>query len=470
MRLMFARAALLAVLAALLSATATAPAGAALTRERAVAIGSEAYEYGLPLLEFLRVRREMTSVRAPDGRTDAPINVFGNARAFAGPEDRTVVAPNVDTLYSIAHLDLGGGPVVLEHPDMGRRYFVFQLLDPYTNTFAYVGSRTTGSKGGRFAITWSGRPEAAPEGVRVIRSASRRVWVIGRTLVRGERDLAPARALMKRYRLVALSRLGRPPRRRAPGDPGRVVRSPTPGGVAFLDALGDALAGNPPPAHDRAVLRRLAAAGIGPGRHPSKAGLPAAVLAGLVEGLDRARAQLPVQARTQILRAALASGGWYVSPPGIGAYGTDYLLRARIAIVGLGANTPQEAVYPVALTDSAGRLLNGSQRYRITFAKGRAPPVRAFWSLTVYDADGFLVANPARRYAVGDSHPPLVRRPDGSIVIAVQRDRPAQRDVNWLPAPPGGFRLSLRLYQPVRSILRGAWTPPPVRRLPASAP
>lgn len=466
---MFARAALLAVLAALLGATVATPAGAAVTREQAVAIGSEAYEYGFPLLELLRVRREMTSVKAPDGRTNAPINVFGNARGFAGPRDRIVVAPNVDTLYSIAHLDLGRGPVVLEHPDMGRRYFVFQLLDPYTNTFAYVGSRTTGAKTARFAIAWTGKPARAPAGVRVVRSPSRRVWVIGRTLVRGDRDLAAARSLMKRYRLVALSRLGEPPPRRRARDPGKVVPSPTPGGLAFLDALGNALAANPPPSRDRAVLRRLARAGVGPGRHPSKAGLPADVLDGLVEGLDEARAQIPAQGRVQILRDAIAGDGWYVPPPGIGDYGTDYLLRARIAIVGLGANTPHEAIYPVALTDAGGALLNGAQRYRLVFAKDSLPPVEAFWSLTVYDGNGFLVANPARRYAVGDSHPPLVRRADGSIVVAIQRDRPAQRDVNWLPAPAAGFRLSLRLYRPERSILTGAWKPPPVHRLMPSA-
>src|SRR5215210_3077418 len=170
----------LALLAAL-AATAT-PAGATVTPEQADELGRQGYQYGLPLLEFLRVRREQTSVRCPDGVGNSPINQFSNVRGFARPQDRTVVAPNVDTLYSIAHLDLGRGPIVLSHPDMGDRYFVFQLLDPYTNVIGYVGTRTTGSGAGRFAITWTKHPGRRMPGVPVVRSGYRRVWVIGRTL------------------------------------------------------------------------------------------------------------------------------------------------------------------------------------------------------------------------------------------------------------------------------------------------
>ena len=129
---------------------------------------------------------------------------------------------------------------------------------------------------------------------------------------------------------------------------------------------------------------------------------------------------------------------------------------------GLGANTRDEAVYPTALRDSAGALLDGRSRYRIVFAKGQAPPARAFWSLTMYDADGYLVANPQKHYAIGDSHPPLARRADGSIVVVVQRTKPTEARVNWLPPPAGPFRLNLRLYMPTARVLSGAWQPPPV--------
>ena len=174
-----ARAIRLAGALAALGLAAAAPAAPAaqdsqaVTAEQASALGQEAYLYGFPLLEFLRVRRTATSVPCPDAKGNAPVNALSTATRFANPSSRTVVAPNVDTLYSIAHLDLGRGPVVLSHPDMGRRYFSFQFLDPYTNTIGYAGTRTTGARAGRFALTWTRRPGRRVAGARVMRSAAR---------------------------------------------------------------------------------------------------------------------------------------------------------------------------------------------------------------------------------------------------------------------------------------------------------
>jgi hypothetical protein len=428
--------------------------------EQAMELGREAYRYGLPLLEFLRVRAEMTSVKAPDGRGNAPVNMFSHARGFATPRDRTVVAPNVDTLYSIAHLDLAKGPIVLGHPRMGRRYFGFQFLDPYTNVIGYAGTRTTRRGAGRVEIAWTRRPGRRTPGARLIRSPYRRVWVIGRTLATDSRaDQRRARAKMLRYRLSPAPRL----RSRRPGRP-RKAPLPT-AGLELLDSLGRALAQNPPPARDRPLLDRLAQVGVGPGLRPFEAGLPTDVLDALREGVEREAAEAPARVRGEVVRQALAAGGWLSLDPKIGSYGADYDLRAAVALIGLGANTPAEAIYPTALADGDGAFLSGTGRYRLVFERGREPPARAFWSLTMYDSDGFLVANPARRYAIGTSHPPLVRRRDGSIVVLIQRERPAARDVNWLPAPAGGFRLNLRLYWPRRAALTGAWRPPPVERI-----
>jgi hypothetical protein len=428
--------------------------------EQATELGREAYRYGLPLLEFLRVRAEMTSVRAPDGRGNAPVNTFSHARGFARPRDRTVVAPNVDTLYSIAHLDLAKGPVLLSHPAMGRRFFGFQFLDPYTNVIGYAGTRTTGRGAGRVQIAWTRRPGKREPGAKLIRSRYRRVWVIGRTLATDSRaDQRRARAKMLRYRLRPGPRL----RSRRPGRP-RKAPLPT-DGLELLDALGRALAQNPPPPRDRPLLERLAGVGVGPGLRPSEAGLSADVLAALRDGVEREAAEAPTRARADVARQAIAAGGWLSLDPKIGNYGTDYDLRATVALVGLGANTPAEAIYPTALADGEGAFLTGANRYRLVFGRGEEPPTRAFWSLTMYDSGGYLVPNPTRRYAIGTSHPPLVRRRDGSIVVLIQRERPAARNVNWLPAPAGGFRLNLRLYWPRRAALTGAWRPPPVQRL-----
>jgi len=154
--------------------------------------------------------------------------------------------------------------------------------------------------------------------------------------------------------------------------------------------------------------------------------------------------------------------GWVITK-GLGSYGpTTYLQRAVVAAFGWPANQEKDAVYPNTEVDGAGEKLTGANNYTLTFAKDATPPVNGFWSLTMYTLDGFLVPNAEHRYAIGSTHPPLVKRRDGSVVVAVQRDRPAEKDVNWLPTPPAPFRMSLRIYRPKPSVLNGAWKPPPI--------
>lgn len=456
----------LAALAAPAASPAVSP--PALTHDQAVQLGREAWQYGFPLMDLLRIRREETSVRYSNGRGASPVNVFSNAMAFATAKDRTVVLPNVDTLYSLSHLDLGREPIVLGHPDMGRRFYDFEFVDPWTNVVGYLGSRTTGQRAERLALVWTGARlrQRIPRGIRVLRVRYRRIWVIGRTLSDGSRaDVRKANALQRRYTLTPLSRLGRPGRP-LPVRPGRETKHPLPKGLAFLDALGVAMRENPPPARDSAILAKLRAVGIGPGLSPSRAGLSPEALAGLVEGVNDESATRQTTMRLRVLREALSRHGWYVAPSNIGRYGTDYSFRADVAVAGIGANTEEEAMYPVAIADSTGKLFNSANRYRMVFKRGQLPPVRSFWSLTMYDISGYLVANPTNRYAVGSSHPPLVRRADGSVVIDIQRTRPTERGVNWLPSPPsGGFRLNLRLYWPTARALSRAWLPPGVERV-----
>jgi hypothetical protein len=464
-RSIFAGAILLGCLASA-GASATPAAHSAVSTTEARALGKQAYDYGLPLLDFLRVRREQTSVRCPDGRGNAPVNSFSNARGFATAADRTVVAPNTDTLYSIAHLDLGRGPILLRHPDMGKRYYSFELLDPYTNVIDIPGAREDGGRAGSFLISWkrTGLKGDRPRGARLIRSRYRRVWVIGRTLATGPADQRKARKLMRRYRLRRLDGKKRAfPKGCKPGTPAKYPTPPD--GPGFISALDVALKRNPPPRRDAQLLSQLAPVGIGPGLSPERAGLPPDVLAALYDGVAQEAASLPSATRLSILTAAKQTAGWLLPQSNIGNYGTDYLFRAQIAVVGLGANTPDEAIYPTGITDADGALYNGAHQYRLTFPPGQQPPARYFWSLTMYDSDGYLVANPINRYSVGPSHPPLVKRPDGSIVIAIQRDPPADGDVNWLPAPSGAFRLNLRLYGPSVAARAGVWRPPGVVRV-----
>lgn len=449
------------VLAALCGAS---PAQAAVNPVRAADLGVQAYVYGLPLMESMRVRATMTSIPCADEEGNAPVNAFSHAGGFPGPENRTIVAPNVDTLYSITHLDLGDGPVVLGHPDMGSRYFVFQLLDPYTNTVAYIGSRTTGSKAGRFAITWTGAPGAAPEGTTPVTVAHRRIWIIGRTLAGDPADQLAARSAMRRYTLTPPG--GAPPGTDCDTPAPKPTEAPRLTGLAFLDGLSAAMEDNPPPARDAAFLRRLTAIGVGPGRRASQAGLSRlarTVLDRAVRQIDRGMQPLADAVQTG---RAVSGRGWSTTPANIGDYGTDYIVRAGVAQIGLGANTQEEAIYRTALFDSRGDRLDGRRSsYRLRFRPGEEPPNDAFWSLTVYDDEGFLVDAPEGRYAVSSSRPPLVRRPDGSVEIVFSRTRPADPQVNWLPVPPQRFRAYLRIYAPRSAALTGGWRPPAIERL-----
>ncbi len=453
----------LAVVAGLLASAAPASAQSAVTPEQASALGKQAYDYGFPLLEFTRVRSEMTSVRCPDLRGNAPVNSFSHAGGFANPSARTVVAPNTDTLYSVTHLDLSKGPIVIGHPDMGKRYYSFELLDPYTNVIDIPGLREDGPKAGSYVIKLKGQStKGKPKGARVIKSSYERVWVIGRTLATDAKDQRKAQKLMARYTLTKLN--GKPARKLPKGcKPGEPGAFPTPkDGPGFIAALNEAMEKNPPPKRDKPFLSQLAPLGVGPGLSPESAGLSPDALAALYQGVADEAAALPTRARLEAFAGAQGSQGWLPLKPTIGDYGTDYAFRAFIATVGLGANTPDEAIYPTGITDGTGALYNGASSYRLTFPPGQEPPAKYFWSLTMYDSSGYLVDNPANRYTVGPTHEPFVKQADGSVVIAIQGTDPGDPTVNWLPAPRGELPPEPAPLRPEQGGAVRGWRPPGV--------
>jgi len=464
----FATAAVLAAAAPAGAAAGTFSFGSTPDQQRAAgeAMGKEAYLYGFPLNEFNLIRKA-------DLKLSAPLNVLANAQQLATPAAQGVVAPNTDTLYSLAQIDLGKGPVVLKVPKMDhglfdRRYWTFEFVEPYTNVVGYIGSRLNGSAGGTWALEWSGAKskKALPKGVKRFKSSARRLWVIGRTLVKGNKDEAKAKKLMAQYRLGTLADLtaGKAltkPRNLTPGRPKTVE----PTGLGFLDLLSAGMTDDPPPTRDAEIVARMRNFGIGVGLKPSTAGLPAPVLEGLAAGVGAAAASLPIEARLPILTQAKENGGWYDPSPKVGIFGTDYAMRARVALVGIGINTVEESTYPTALTDSAGEMLSGANSYRMVFKRGKLPPVKGFWSVTMYDSNGYLVPNAAKTYAVGPDHPGMITRKDGSVVIVVQKSKPTEKDVNWLPSPAAGFRLNMRLYVPSKSILNGTWKPPGIEKV-----
>lgn len=419
---------------------------------RAFSAAVAAYVYGVaPLKVEATVRR-------------FPANTMISVARLVDPAVKTVVLPNHDTAYTVGQLDLSRGPLVIDTPDTAGRYYVLQLLDAYSNTFRYIGRRTTGSDAGSFALVPPGFRGTLPAGVRRIRSPTPLVWLLGRTLIRDEAEIPAVTPLLAGYRATPLERWATGERRPSVVLPSFPPQPPTslPHGLRFFDSLGAYLGDNPPPARDACALRAFARVGIGPGRTPSvEASGP------LRAGLEAARRYGPRLISAAVRRSNAYSrrgnNGWLVAQSYVGSYGRNYLGRAIVARIALGANTPEETVYPLALTDSRGRPLSGRHRYRLRFECGRLPPVGAFWSLTMYGDDGYLYENPLRRYAIGDRTSGLRRGRDGSLTLFIQHRRPAGAAAsNWLPAPRGRFRVALRLYEPRRSVLSGAWRPPPL--------
>jgi hypothetical protein len=429
--------------------------------------GIDAYIYGYPLVLMDVTRRFMTNVPAPTaGR--APINQLGHRKEFPTPESKGVVSPNADTLYSVAWLDLTHEPMVLHVPDTKGRYYVMQLLDAWTNVFAAPGKRTTGTGEGNFAIIGPGWKGDIPAGLTPIRSPTNMVWLLGRTQTNGPADFAAVHAAQQQYALTPLRAWGTPytPPDAVSVDPGADTKTPPVKQVREMDAntffktLATLMASNAPGDADGPMVARLKRLGMVPGGDFDMERLGPATAKALRRAVQTARRRL---AATPAIGGDIENG-WRVDR-NMGRYGTEYLRRALVASAALGANLPEDALYPYTEVDGDGRKLSGAHRYVLHFDKGQTPPTKAFWSLTMYNSDHFFVENPIGRYAIGDRDA-LAYNQDGSLDLLLQREAPGGRESNWLPAPAGPFNLILRIYWPRPEVMRGTWKPPAVQRLP----
>lgn len=430
-------------------------------------IATEAYVFGYPLV-LMEVTKKVLTNTPKVAEKAAPLNQFCHVRVFRGPEDKEVVRPNVDTLYSSAWLDLSREPVILHLPEVKKCYYLMQLMDAWTNVFASLGTRTTGEHAGNFAIVGPGWHGALPPKVKKIQSPTNTVWILGRTLTRGPADYAAVHAIQAQYTLTPLRAWGQkysPPAGKV--DPSVDMMTPPVKQVAkmtaatFFPTLAQGMKTNPPAAADAPVLKRFAALGLVPGQDFNPAKLAPAVAQALEAGVKRGQERIAAKA----LKIGVIKNGWQIPQPPMGSYGTEYIQRAAIAFFGLGANLRKDAVYPTAYTDQDGQLLTGKHRYVLHFDKEQLPPVNAFWSLTMYDQYSFLVANPIGRYGLGDRDP-LKYNADGSLDLYLQHQSPgSDKEANWLPAPADDFNVTLRLYWPKQAVLNGAWTPPPIKRV-----
>ena len=420
------------------------------------AIAERAYVYAYPLV-LMAATRDTALVRTPP-------NAFLHAPQFPDSRFRQVIRPNADTLYSSAWIDLSKEPLILQVPDTHDRYYLLQFMDAWTETFAIPGKRTTGTGEGLFAIVGPGWKGQLPARAQKLESPTNMVWLIGRTQTNGAVDYPNVHDIQKGFVLMPLSLYPDGVRARQPytpavpsraGTPPAQVRSLEP--LEFFRDFSELLKTNAPHSADRDMVRDLARIGIVPGRDFDQTRLGPDGIQALEMGARAASARL------EQLDGAIGKHGptnWSGGGRKVGRYGTDYAARAAVARIGLGANPPEDAVYLHCQQDAAGAPLSGANRYRMHFAKSSTPPVKAFWSITMYSQDGYFVANRINRYTIGDRDP-LKFNPDGSLDLYIQTEKPAVES-NWLPAPSTPFNLSLRLYWPGEEILSGKWIPPAV--------
>jgi hypothetical protein len=444
---------------AVLLALAVAAGGMLYALSGRIMLGAQAYLFGYPLV--------ITDVtRANAALTVGPENQLRRVRQFPDAAFRGVVRPNVDTLYTTAFIDMAKGPWVFELPANDQRYEVMPFMDAWTNVFAAPGTRTTGTGGGRFLLVgphWRGQ---APAGLTLLRSPTQIVWLIGRTQTNGGADYPLVHRLQDglALRSLAVWQAAQPeaavPWQAAAAPPvAPVMQMRAMSAETFFGRLATLMVNNPPAAEDAPMVASLARIGIAPGQPPQWGPLDRWSIA-----LGRWLADWTVARELGEPRDLVR--GWSTPPAMLGNYGTAYNVRAAVAMVGLGANLPADAIYPNTKVDATGQPLDGSHRYRLHFKSGDLPPVKAFWSVTAYGPDDFFIDNPIHRYALGDRDP-LVFNADGSLDLVVQADAPdGDRKSNWLPVKSGqAFLLNARLYWPKPQALDGRWGMPAVERI-----
>jgi hypothetical protein len=432
-------------------------------------VASDAYIYGYPLVTMEMTRRVITNVGKAEG-TRAPMGQLIKLREYPNASFKDVTAPNADTLYTTAFLDVGKEPWVVSIPDMKGRYFLFPMLDGWTTVFQVPGKRTTGTGAQTYAITAPGWRGTLPAGVKQYKSPTSIVWLLGRIYCTGTpEDYAAVHALQDQVKLVPLSAYGKeytpPPGTVDPNiDMKTAVRDQVNrmDAVAYFTLLADLLKANPPSLADRPALAHFARIGLVPGKDFDASKFNPDLAKRVPQAsFDRIMLQLKVN------KAVKKVNGWLFDTQ-TGMYGTDYLNRALVTAIGLGANRVQDAVYPTSLKDADGNDYDGSQRYVMRFPKGQLPPVHGFWSVTMYDSEFFFVENPINRYSIS-ARQDLKHNADGSVDLYIQHQSPGKdKESNWLPAPAGKFVLMLRMYWPSEkspSIINASWSPPPAKKV-----
>lgn len=428
---------------------------------------AQAYLFGYPL-----VMMEVTKQHQMLIGTSA-MNRFNHAKRFPDPGFNGVVSPNIDTLYSISHFDLRREPLVMEIPDTSGRFYMLQIMDAWSNVVISPGTRTIGTAPKRYLVAgpdWHGE---TPAGLELVRVPTQLAWLIGRIRSANERDYQAVTQLQEHFKLMPLSswqgQPGGPATPVAMVELPRLELSPSPDRQVatwsqdeFFATFCRLLKDNPLASADAPMMQRIQATGLlGEGCTAQLSPLRK-----FGSALGYRKVQEALANARQLLEELPTYNGWRIGYD-LGEYGTRYEQRAVVAKIALGANLAADAIYPNLWKDQDGQPLSGEHRYVLHFSKEQLPPVRAFWSLTLYNGQQFLSANPLNRYALSDGSD-LHYNADGSLDLYVQHEQPQTPEQlsNWLPAPTDDFSLFLRLYWPEDSVLNKQWLPPAIQRQP----
>lgn len=453
------------------------PQQSVLSAQETAEIAADAYIYFYPLVTMDVTRKQLTNTE-PSGGYGGPPNWFNNVRAYPSANDKAVVRPNFDTLYSSAWLDLTEEPVVISIPATNGRYYLLPMLDMWTNVFASPGWRTTGTEAQTLLVAPPGwQPDlrerfeeefGLPKNTLRIDAPTPHVWVIGRIKTDGPSDYPAVHEIQDGLKIVPLSDLGQQPK--APEvkiDSSVDMKTPPKlqvdkmTGDQFVTYAAELLRDSPPHSTDQPILSRLKRLGIERGKSFDYAAADPTVQKAIDEAPKAARDLMA----WKLPRLGDIENHWSMNTDTMGVYGNYYLKRAIVAQQGLGANLPEDAIYPLSFGDSEGKPLDGANKYVLHFDKSDLPPVDAFWSVTLYDKDGYQIANSLNRFAVS-SWMPFAYNDDGSLDLYFQRENPGEgKEANWLPVPDGPFNLTMRLYAPKTAALTGKWNPPAVQKV-----
>lgn len=443
--------------------------------ENAHAIGLGAYLYFYPLITMDLTRKQFTNVKPGQMFGKVPMNMFFNVPIYPPAGFNVVVRTNFDTLYSIAWLDLTKEPMIVSTPDTNGRYYILQMLDMWTDTFAAPGWRTTGTEANDFLVIPPGwRPDLRgkeqeefklPKNIQRIDSPTPYVWIIGRTRTDGPPDYEAVHRIQAGFKITPISLWGKAPELVTVKIDPTVDMTTTPkiqvdamSADKFFAYAPELLKLHPPHITDQPIIAMIKRIGIERGKSfdLNKADPMVKKALGTVpkEAQELMRSE-------KLLAFATVVNGWLLNTD-IGIYGNSYLRRAIVTQQGLGALSPEDAIYLSTSVDETLKPLAGANNYTIHFDKGATPPVDEFWSITLYDPKGYQVANALNRFALS-SWMPFKYNPDGSLDLYFQKESPGKdKEANWLPAPKGPFNLTMRLYALKPEALTGKWNPPPV--------